>query len=92
MLTRLADEFQGRVPFFKVNADQNRRLMSAFNVRSLPTVILLKTNTDGPGATVVSHRVGARSEGDYRAMIQDALSPKPSLWDRCFGWLKPKDS
>ena len=82
ILEGLSNAYQGRVAFFAVNADENRQLMDAFGVRSLPTVILLKPNTDGPGAKVVGHSVGAKSQGAFAKMIDEALDPKPGLIKR----------
>jgi thioredoxin 1 len=82
VLEALAGAYEGRVGFFAVNADENRQLMDAFGVRSLPTVILLKPNVDGPGAKVVGHSVGAKSQGAFAKMIDDALNPKPGLMKR----------
>ena len=59
ILESLAPRYAGRVDFYKVNADQNRRLMNAFSIRSLPTVLILKPNSDEPGAQVLGHVVGA---------------------------------
>jgi len=79
ILERLAADYTDRVVFYKVDADQNRRLMQAFGVRSLPTVLLLKPNQDRPGAVVVGQVVGAHPPGGYTQMIDRGLNPKPSL-------------
>ena len=43
ILEALAEEYEGRVAFCKVNADQSPRLSKAFGVRSLPTILGSKT-------------------------------------------------
>ena len=82
ILESLSNAYQDRVAFFAVNADENRHLMDAFGVRSLPTVIILRPNGDGPGAKVVGHSVGAKSQGAFANMIDEALDPKPGLIKR----------
>ncbi len=82
VLEQLAEAYEGRVDFFAVNADENRRLMDAFNVKSLPTIIVLKPNEDGPGAAVVAHSVGVKSATGFAQMIDEALNPKPGLFAR----------
>ena len=90
ILDSLEGEYEGRVDFYKVNSDQNRKLMGAFGVRSIPTIVLLKPHEDGPGAEVVGHAVGARPPEAYRKMIDRALAPKRSLLGRIFGKKKGK--
>ena len=82
MLEALEPQYEGRVDFYKVHADHNRRLMGAFGIRSLPTVVILKPNADGPGAEVLGHVVGARGAGAFAKAIDDALHPKPSILSR----------
>ena len=82
VLDSLAEQFQDRIRVAKVNADQNRRLMDAFGVRSLPTVLLLRPNPEGAGAHVVDHRVGVRAASEYARMIEKALQPKTGLFTK----------
>ena len=82
ILDALEPQYEGRVDFYKVNADTNRRLMDAFGIRSLPTVVIMRPNEDGSGAEVVGHVVGARSAGAFAAVIENALNPKPSILAR----------
>ena len=82
ILERVAADYVERVDFYKVDADRNRRLMQAFGVRSLPTVLLLKPHTDRPGAAVLSHVVGANPPRAYIEMLENGLNPKPSLLRR----------
>ena len=67
-----------------VNADENRGLMNAFGIRSLPTVLLLRPNPDGPGAKVLEHAVGAQPANRYHAMIEKGLNPKQGFFARLF--------
>ena len=83
-LEELAPEYEDQVSFYKVDIDQNRRLMQAFAVRSVPTVLLMKTREEG-GADVVAQAVGSTSLEGYRSMIERALNPPPSLMQRIKG-------
>ena len=85
VLESMSDQYRGQVEFVAVNADENRGLMDAFGIRSLPTVLLLKPNPDGPGAKVLQHAVGAQTASSYHTMIQKGLNAKPSLLSRLFG-------
>ena len=78
VLEELAVRYEGQIRVAKVNADHNRRLMDAFGVRSLPTVLLLKPRPQG-GAQVVDHRVGVRAGSDYAQMIDKALNPAQGI-------------
>lgn len=83
ILERLAPDYSGKVDFWKVDADQNPALMSAFGVQALPTVILLSPRRDRPGAEVLGHIVGARPPEAYRALIERGLAPaQPGLLSR----------
>ena len=85
ILEGMSVEYQGRVDFVAVNADQNRGLMDAFGIRSLPTVLLLRPNSDGPGAKVLEHAIGAQPANRYHTMIDNGLNPKQSFLSRIFG-------
>ena len=81
-LEDLVAPYAGRVDFYAVNADLNRRLMDAFGIRSLPTVLLLRPNRDGPGAQVVEQAIGAQPRAAYAAMLDRGLGDGPSLLQR----------
>ena len=85
MLESMSDQYPGQVEFIAVNADENRGLMDAFGIRSLPTVLLLKPHADRPGAKVLQHAVGAQSATYYQAIIDKGLNAKPGLFTRLFG-------
>ena len=85
ILEAMSSDYAGQVDFLAVNADENRGLMDAFGIRSLPTVLLLKPNAEGPGAKVLQHAVGAQTASSYHAMIDKALNAKPGFFARLFG-------
>ena len=63
----LANEYDGKVKFVKVNVDQAGQLASRYNVFSIPTLVLFK---DGK---VVSQQVGASSKESYKDMIDRSI-------------------
>jgi len=85
ILEGLEPEYAGRVTFAKVNGDQNQRLMGAFGIRSLPTVLVLAPRQPGPGADVVAYSVGVKSADAMRKLLDGILNPKPSLLQRVKG-------
>ena len=85
ILHALSETYAGRLDFYAVNADENPALMNAFGIRSLPTVLILKPNPDGPGATVVGQSIGAKTAAGFTDMIEAAINPKPGLFARILG-------
>ena len=85
LLESLSEEFKGRVTFCKVDLDTNRGLASAFKIRSIPSVVLLEPNHDGPGARVVGHVIGARAASAYRDMITKVLYPDDGFFKGLMG-------
>lgn len=67
LLTRLAEEFQGKFVLAKVNSDENQDLAGQFGVRSLPTVKLFK------GGVSVDEFMGALPEGQIRQFLDKHL-------------------
>ena len=67
VVEELANEYDGRVKFVKVNVEQANELASKYNVFSIPTLAIIK------GGEVVSQQVGAASKESYQAMLDKAL-------------------
>ena len=65
-IEKFAREYQGRVSFYKVNADLEKELCQYFNVQALPTLIFIPVD----GKPIVE--VGAMPE-KYRQMIEEKL-------------------
>ncbi len=63
IIEELAEEYSGKVKVGKVNVDEEFELAQAFQVVSIPTIVLVK---DGK---VVKQAVGARSKKELEAMI-----------------------
>lgn len=54
-------------------------------MRSLPTVVVLRPHKDRPGADVVTHMVGVKSQDGVRAWLDKAVDPPKSLMSRIKG-------
>ena len=67
-IDEIATEFQEKALVAKVNIDQDPDLAMSFNIRSIPTVIILK---DG---NLVESLVGARDKEDYVSKLKSYLS------------------
>ena len=67
VVEELANDYQGKVKFLKVNVDEANELASKYNVFSIPTLILLNKGE------IVSQQVGAASKESYKNMIDRAL-------------------
>jgi putative thioredoxin len=70
ILEKLEHESAGGFRLVKVDADDNPALMTAWGVRSLPTVVLFR------GGHAVERFVGARPESQVRAFVA-RLAPPP---------------
>lgn len=67
IMEKLANQYEGRLIVYKVNTDEERKLSSILNIKSIPTVFFLPTE----GQPVI--QVGAMSEADYVATINKYL-------------------
>ena len=67
IIDKLADEYQGKLTFGKVNVDENQATSQKYGVMSIPTVVVLK---DGQG---VDRMIGFAGEEGYVKMIKKAL-------------------
>ena len=68
VVEELANDYNGKVKFVKVNVDEANELASKYNVFSIPTLILLNKGE------IVSQQVGAASKESYQSMIDRALA------------------
>jgi thioredoxin 1 len=67
VVEQLADEYDGKVGFGKVNVDDNPRIASQYGVMSIPTLILFK---DGKPAT---NMVGFKPKSELKKRLDAAL-------------------
>ncbi len=66
-IEQLADEYEGKVAFMKVNVDEQPELCEKYRVSSIPNLVLFK---DGD---VVEQSAGARPKALIAAMIDQVL-------------------
>jgi thioredoxin 1 len=67
MLDDIAKQYQGRLKIAKLNVDENQKIPFQFQVRGIPTLLLLK---DGK---VIGQKVGAPRKADLTALIDSKL-------------------
>jgi thioredoxin 1 len=67
VVEELADEYDGKVSFGKVNVDENPKIASQYGIMSIPTLILFK---DGQP---VSNIVGFRPKDELKKSLDSAL-------------------
>ncbi len=68
VVEELADEYQGKVKFVKLNTDDNIDTATRFGIRSIPTLMVFK---DGKA---VEQIIGFRPKSDLKRSIDKALS------------------
>ncbi len=68
IVEELADEYQGKVKFVKLNTDDNIDTAMQYGIRSIPTLLLFK---DG---RPVDQVIGFRPKGDLKRTIDKALA------------------
>ena len=68
VVEELANDYDGKVKFVKVNVDEANELASKYNVFSIPTLILLNKGE------IIAQQVGAASKESYKNMIDRALA------------------
>ena len=68
IIEKLAEEYKGKVDFYKVDTDQNQKLAMILQIKNIPTVFFMKAGMQ-PKRTV-----GAHDEAYYREIIEKMLS------------------
>ncbi len=67
IVDELANEYEGRVNFVKMDVDQNPKTATKYGVMSIPTLLIFKKGEP------VSHIVGLRPKGDLKKNLDEAL-------------------
>ena len=67
VVEELAEEYEGRIMFGKVDVDQNPRIASKYGIMSIPTLLLFK---DG---NPISNMVGFRPKAQLKESLDAAL-------------------
>ncbi len=64
MVERISEEMKGKVTFLKIDADEYKNLVGAYNVDEIPTFIIFKNGKQNMRA------VGMQREKDFREMLE----------------------
>ncbi|MFC2039069.1 thioredoxin [Chloroflexota bacterium] len=67
IVDELADEFDGKIDFVKVDIDKNPKTPARYSVRSIPTLLVFKNGEP------VSHMVGLRPKSELKQNLEGAL-------------------
>lgn len=67
IIDKLVDEFEGKANICKINADEERDLVSRFSISSVPTLLFMKNGE------VIQQMVGATSEQVLKEKINSLL-------------------
>ena len=67
---KVAASYGGRATFLKVNTEEAPALGEVFNIRSIPTLLVMR------GDDVVDSAVGVVTEARLSKMVQNALDPR----------------
>ncbi len=68
IVEELAEEYDGRVDFYKLNTDENVMTASRYGIRSIPTLLVFS------GGEPVGQIVGFRPKSDLKKRLDSALS------------------
>ncbi len=68
VVEELADEYDGKVKFLKLNTDDNVDTAARYGIRSIPTLLMFK------GGKPVDQIIGFRPKGDLQKTIEKALA------------------
>ncbi len=67
ILDELAEEYDGRISFVKVDVDQNPKTAARYSIMSIPTLLIFKNGEP------VSHIVGIRPKEELKRNLEAAL-------------------
>ena len=67
VVAELANEYEGKISFAKLDVDQNPKTASAYGIMSIPTLLIFK------GGKPVSHIVGFRPKAELKQNLDAAL-------------------
>jgi thioredoxin 1 len=67
ILDELAEEYDGKMNFVKLDVDNNTKIAASYGIMSIPTLLIFKNGEP------VSHIVGARPKGELKRNLDAAL-------------------
>ena len=68
IVEELAEEYDGRVKFVKLNTDENPAIAGRFGIRSIPTLLVFK------GGQPVGQIIGFRPKGELAKRLDETLA------------------
>ncbi len=68
VVEELAEEYDGKVKFLKLNTDDNVDTAARYGIRSIPTLLMFK------GGELVDQIIGFRPKGDLQKTIEKTLA------------------
>jgi thioredoxin 1 len=67
ILDELADEYEGKVEFTKLDVDQNQQIAANFGIMSIPALIIFKNGEP------VANVNGARPKAELKKLVESVL-------------------
>lgn len=68
ILEELGKELAGQIKIVKVDVDNNQRVAAAYNIRSIPSLLLFKNGQ------VISQKLGAMPKHQLKAWLTEAVA------------------
>ena len=68
VVEELAEEYDGKVSFYKLNTDDNPQVATTYGIRSIPTLLVFK------GGEPVGQIVGFRPKSDLKKRLDEVLA------------------
>lgn len=68
IVEELAEEYKGKVAFYKLNTDESPKVASTYGIRSIPTLLVFKKGEP------VGQIVGFRPKGDLKKRLDEAIA------------------
>jgi thioredoxin 1 len=68
IVEELAEEYGGKVAFYKLNTDDNVETASKYGIRSIPTLLVFKSGE------IVDQLIGFRPKSELKRSLEKALS------------------
>jgi thioredoxin 1 len=68
LVEELANEYEGKVKFLKLNTDDNVDTASRYGIRSIPTLLMFKAGQP------VDQVIGFRPKGELKRVVEKALA------------------
>ncbi len=72
IIDKLADEYKDKILIVKVDVDENRKTAQKYGVMSIPTIIILKADSNGE-IKELSKQTGFSGEDGCKKMINEVL-------------------